>query len=192
MKITLSHISKSYSGRTVLEDVNLRFTSGNTYCLMSSSGSGKTTIFRLMLGLTAPDSGSIEGLHTGILTAVFQEDRLPEMFSPVEQLIMAGPKGYTGQDARKELLHLLPEECLNRPVSTLSGGMKRRVAICRALAYPFDCCLMDEPFTGLDEETRHTVITYVKTKVLGKLLIAATHHEEEAELLDAVCIHLKL
>lgn len=186
MNITFCDVSKSYAGLNVLEHINLEFISGNTYCLMNPSGSGKTTIFRLMLGLTRPDSGFIKGLDTGTLTAVFQEDRLPEMFTPVEQLIMAGPKGYSTQEAKKELLHLLPQECLSRPVSTLSGGMKRRVAICRALAYPFDCCLMDEPFTGLDEETRQTVISYVLSKVSGKLLIATTHHEEEAILLNGI------
>uniref|UniRef100_UPI00326111F8 ATP-binding cassette domain-containing protein n=1 Tax=Clostridium sp. NkU-1 TaxID=1095009 RepID=UPI00326111F8 len=71
------------------------------------------------------------------------------------------PKQKTGQ---RGALRLLPEEALSRPVSTLSGGMKRRVAIVRALSVPCGMVLMDEPFTGLDENTKRTVIQYIKEK----------------------------
>lgn len=190
MEISIRHLTKAYSGLPVLTDLFLELSSGSPYCLMSPSGSGKTTLLRLILGLEKPDEGEILGRDSGIFTAVFQENRLPEMFSPIEQLMMAAPKGYTAKMAREELLRILPPECLKRPVSTLSGGMKRRVSICRALAFPFDCCLMDEPFTGLDRETKHQVISYVMEKGAQKLLVIATHSEEETSLLKGRILHL--
>ena len=75
-------------------------------------------------------------------------------------------------------------------MSEFSGGMKRRVAILRAILVPTDIILMDEPFTGLDADTRQLTIDLVKELCAGKLLIIATHAEDDAELLGAKIIHL--
>ena len=93
--------------------------------------------------------------------------------------------------ARAELCRLLPEESIDRPVSTLSGGMKRRAAICRALALPFDAVLMDEPFTGQDEDTRRNTAAYIREKTAGKLVIISTHQEEDIALLDGHLLRLE-
>ena len=91
---------------------------------------------------------------------------------------------------KEELERLLPKECLTRPVSTLSGGMKRRVAILRALLTPSDILLMDEPFTGLDEEIKQRVIEYIKEKQEGRLLVLTTHQDEDIALLEGTLIRL--
>lgn len=70
--------------------------------------------------------------------------------------------GISGDEILTAMCRLLPEECLNRPVSTLSGGMKRRTAILRALLTRSDLLLMDEPFTGLDEGTKDEVIKFLR------------------------------
>ena len=93
-------------------------------------------------------------------------------------------------DLKKELLKLLPEECLTRPVSTLSGGMKRRVAILRAMLAPSDILLLDEPFTGLDEGTKQEVIRYILDRRAGRFLLVTTHQEEDALLLNGQIIRL--
>ena len=85
---------------------------------------------------------------------------------------------------------MLPEECLTRPVSTLSGGMKRRVAILRAVLAPSDILLLDEPFTGLDEGTKQEVIRYILDRRAGRFLLVTTHQEEDALLLNGQIIRL--
>lgn len=192
MNLSIRNLSKAYNGRTVLSHLNLDFESGQTYCLMGASGSGKTTLLRILLGLEHGDEGSVVGNDSGKITAVFQENRLCESFSPVENIMLSAPKKFTMQQAKEELQRLLPLECLNRPVSTLSGGMKRRVAICRAVTAGFETCLMDEPFTGLDEDTKQTVIGYIKEKTRDRLLIVSTHQEEDIFHLKGIPILISM
>ncbi len=192
MELKVNHLSKSFGTLNVFMQVNLSLHSGQVYCLMGSSGSGKTTFFRILLGLEEADSGFMEGLQGIRASAVFQENRLCESFTPVDNITMVipGRSSRSRKQARGELLRLLPEEALSRPVSTLSGGMKRRVAIVRALSVPCDMILMDEPFTGLDESTKRIVIQYIKEKTRGKLVIISTHQEEDVALLNATLINL--
>lgn len=193
--IQLKNISKSYAGLSVLKDVTLTFEDGGCYCIMSPSGSGKTTLLRILMGLESPDTGSIEvspqdRTDTFTVSAVFQEDRLCESFSPLENVLMCAGKSMKPSRIRWELAKLLPEECLSRPVSTLSGGMKRRVAVLRALLTPSDILLMDEPFTGMDETLKRDVITYIKEKQNGRLLILTTHQEEDVDLIGGILVRL--
>lgn len=192
MELVISQLSKSFDGRFVLDDVNLHLVSGNIYCLMGPSGSGKTTLFHILLGLVYADSGEINGLDKERISAVFQENRLCEAFTPVDNVTMVMPKSLENHKskAREALRRLLPDESLDRPVSTLSGGMKRRAAIIRALLVPFDMVIMDEPFTGLDEETKQQTISYIKEQSEGKLVLISTHQEEDVQLLNGIKIHL--
>ena len=202
--LTLRSVTKSYDGQPVLSDLSLEFFAGTFYCLMAPSGNGKTTMFRLILGLEKPDSGvilfgtpagdtgnndikassgtvsksdscRIRGMRP-LISAVFQENRLG--------------KRYSSEALTAYLLRLLPEDALSKPVCEFSGGMKRRVAILRAILAPSEIILMDEPFTGLDADTRQLTIDMVKEFCAGKLLIIATHSEDAAELLGAKIIHL--
>lgn len=216
--LTLRSVTKSYDGQPVLSDLSLQFSSGTFYCLMAPSGSGKTTMFRLILGLEKPDSGVILfGTSAGdtgnndiktssgtvsksdlcrirgvrpLISAVFQENRLLECYTAMENLRFALGKQYSGEALTTYLLRLLPEDALNKPVCEFSGGMKRRVAILRAILAPSEIILMDEPFTGLDADTRQLTIDLVKELCAGKLLIIATHAEDDADLLGAKIIHL--
>ena len=88
------------------------------------------------------------------------------------------------------LRRLLPEDALKKPVHEFSGGMKRRTAILRALLAPSDIIIMDEPFTGLDAETKLAAIQLIKEYSAGKLLLISTHNAEDAELLSAEIITL--
>lgn len=191
MELIISKLSKSFHELPVLDDVSLHLVSGNIYCLMGPSGSGKTTLFRILLGLLDADSGEINGLKKKRISAVFQENRLCEAFTPAENVTMVMPPSAGNHKKAVEALgRLLPAESLNRPVSTLSGGMKRRVAIIRALSVPFDMVIMDEPFTGLDENTKQLVISYIKEACKNKLVLISTHQEEDVQLLNGIKIHL--
>ncbi len=198
MMIEIKDLSKFYNQTPVLSHLTLSFDPASPNCLMSPSGSGKTTLLRLIMGLEPPDAGSISitGEHgesldnTVRFSAVFQEDRLCELFSPMENIMMVTRKSLSAQEVRSQLKRLLPEECLDRPVCTLSGGMKRRAAICRALLAPSQILLMDEPFTGLDEDNRLLAIRYIKEMVNGRLLILTTHQEEDVGLLGGRLIRL--
>lgn len=193
-KITVRGLSRSYGELRVLENINMDLEAGHTYCLMGPSGSGKTTFLRLLLGLEQPDAGTVQvDLSPDPacrLRAVFQEDRLCESFSALENICMAVGKEMDRQQVYAELCRLLPEESVTRPVCTLSGGMKRRAAILRALLAPSCGILMDEPFTGLDEDTRRAVITCIREKTAGKLLVVATHQEEDIAALGGTLITL--
>ena len=122
------------------------------------------------------------------IAAVFQEDRLCESFSAVDNVLMTASQAMTRKDAEQELMQLLPWEALKRPVSTLSGGQKRRVAIGRALCAPSDLLILDEPFTGLDAGTKTDVIRYLQKKSAGKLTLLSTHQEEDILALDGIRI----
>lgn len=198
MEIIIQNLSKSYEGRPVLSGLNMTFTSQSPCCLMSPSGSGKTTLFRILMGLETADSGSIHFTDdTGRtlpgrpgFSVVFQEDRLCEAFTPLENVRMTAGRSLPPEQIRKEMALLLPEESLDRPVSTLSGGMKRRTALCRAILTPSSVLLMDEPFTGLDDAMRRQAIRYLLERLEGRLLLLSTHSQEDVSLLGGKCFRL--
>ncbi|WP_022760186.1 MULTISPECIES: ABC transporter ATP-binding protein [unclassified Butyrivibrio] len=182
MTIDLENISKSYGARKVLENFNLEIENDHSYVITGASGSGKTTLIRILLSLEEPDSGRVHlmgdykypYLNAGV---VFQENRLCEQFSAVQNVVMVNKKNSV-KVAEEELLRLLPEDAIHKPVSELSGGMKRRVAIVRACAIPSDMLIMDEPFTGLDLENRIKAIEYIREKQ-GRNPLLITSHDME-------------
>lgn len=194
LRIDIRGLEKSFGEERVLKGLDLSLSSGNFYCLMAPSGTGKTTLLRLLMGLEAPDRGTItiqlspDGpLRTA---AVFQEDRLLEGYTALQNLRFATGNRYTAEELTGFILRLLPEEALKKPVREFSGGMRRRTAILRAILAPSDLVLMDEPFTGLDYETKLSAIRMIREFCDGKLFIAATHAEEDPKLLGAKVIQL--
>ena len=188
--VTIHNLTKSYQDLHVLEGVNLTLKDGRIYCLMAPSGGGKTTLLRILMGLESADSGEIRGLEGRRLAAVFQEDRLCEAYTALDNVMMTAAPGVTRDMAREELRRLLPDESVERPVCTLSGGMKRRTAVCRAVLAFSHILIMDEPFTGLDGDTRQEVIRYIREKTVGKLVVLSTHQKEDAEALGGELIGL--
>ena len=93
-------------------------------------------------------------------------------------------------EIRNNLLSILPDDSLDMPVSSLSGGMKRRVALARALSYPGKLIILDEPFTGLDKDTKLNVIDYILKMRNNRTLLIATHGTDDANLLGAEIIKL--
>ena len=173
-------IRKKYGELTVLQDFNATYEAGQMYYLTSPSGSGKTTLLRLLCGLETPDGGSVEPELR--FSYCFQEDRLCETYSAVrnvEMVIGAGrgraQKRSDAATAEEALRILLSEEALRKPCSQLSGGMKRRVALVRAMEADSDCVLLDEPFTGMDARTREKAEEYIRSRQRGRIVMIATH-----------------
>ena len=164
------HIHKSFGELSVLSDFSAYFERDKTYYFRTPSGSGKTTLFRILAGLEQADSGSV--VREGQITMMFQEDRLCEDYSAVKNVeLVTGDK----EKAGLALCRLLPQEALDKPVRQLSGGMRRRVALVRAMEANGAVCLLDEPFTGLDEENRQKAAAYIAEKGKGRAILIATH-----------------
>ena len=175
MTIQVDSVSKSFDGNPVLTDFCMEISDGNSYLLTGPSGSGKTTLLRILLGLEKADSGKIRLLGDG---TVFQEDRLCEAFSAVENVAMVSRK-LSARIAREALEKLLPADALDKPVRELSGGMRRRVAIVRALSVPSDVLLFDEPFTGLDAANRKKAIACILEEKGSTPLVITGHSAED-------------
>lgn len=188
--IVLKDVRKVYGDKTVLDGVSLSLEAGRTYCLMAPSGSGKTTLLRVLLGLEGIDGGSIEGVSRGRVAMMFQEDRLCEVLTAVENVALVLPRDARRADVQALLEEVLPSDCMGKPVMQLSGGMRRRVSLVRAMAFPSDAVVLDEPFTGLDAATRRTVIDFVLRHRAGRTLLVATHGQDDARLLGAETIDL--
>jgi NitT/TauT family transport system ATP-binding protein len=124
------------------------------------------------------------------MTAVFQEDRLIEHWDAIKNIKLVCDKTVTTEQIRQELKKVGIEDSQNQPVRSFSGGMRRRVALIRAMIAKFDILLLDEPFKGLDEALKKRVAEYVKQKTAGKTVIVVTHEKAEAELLGAKLVTL--
>jgi NitT/TauT family transport system ATP-binding protein len=190
MDIKFTQVSKHFQDKPLFEDLNLTFPEGRLTCLMGPSGSGKTTIINCILGLTRPDSGEITGTEGKLIAAVFQEDRLIEHWDAIKNVKLVCDKSVTAEKVREELKEVGLEEALKKPVRDYSGGMRRRVAIVRAMLAQSELIILDEPFQGLDDMLKEQVIDYVRRKTLGKTVILVTHDREEAERLGAELINL--
>ncbi len=181
--VAIRDVTMRYGEQVVLSHFSHRFSAGRAHCVMGPSGCGKTTLLRLIAGLETPESGEIEGV--GRLAFLFQEDRLISHLSARRNaaLVLTG----RGADARAgaALKALGLADSMDKPVRELSGGMARRVAIARAVLFESELLLLDEPFQGLDEETRAQAAAWVAARTAGRTVIAVTHDRKDAELLRA-------
>lgn len=190
MSIIITDLCKTYDDNEVLKNVNITLKDNSIYCLMGASGIGKTTLLRIIMGLEHADSGSVSGIDTKSISCMFQEDRLIPYLSAIENVRIVLRGKNNRDEVRNNLLSILPDDSLDMPVSSLSGGMKRRVALARALSYPGKLILLDEPFTGLDKDTKLNVINYILKMRNNRTLLITTHGTDDANLLGAEIIKL--
>lgn len=183
--ISVREIKKSFGETEVISGVSFDILPGEPVCVTGASGGGKTTLLRIILGLETPDSGAVvlpEGARFG---ALFQEDRLFESFNAVMNVSLATGIRDTGL-IKNELMRLLPEEALGRPVKKLSGGQRRRVGIVRASLARADILLLDEPFSGLDAESAALAAVYIREKSKNRYLIMALHEKDVPDWCEKV------
>ena len=183
----IQHLCKSFDGKMVLDHVSLTLESGGTACLMAPSGRGKTTLLRCIAGLEAPDSGQITDLPERI-AYVFQEDRLCDGFSAVDNIRLVTGKALGEGEIRRHLEELGLAGSLDQPVRELSGGMRRRVVISRAVCFGADLLLLDEPFKGLDNEARQQTADYILRHRGAAAILCVTHDREDAAALGGASI----
>ncbi|HEX8980548.1 MAG TPA: ATP-binding cassette domain-containing protein [Parasulfuritortus sp.] len=203
--LRLTGLTKHYGGNAVVDGVDLTLQAGKCHGLLGPNGAGKTTTLRLALGLIEADAGQVELLgrimpaEASIARArvgvVPQMDSLDPDFSVRENLFTYG--SYFGLKRREvegripELLEFAglagKEHAL---VPTLSGGMKRRLTLARALINDPDLVVLDEPTTGLDPQARHLVWQGLRRLIArGKTLLLTTHFMDEAErLCDTISV----
>ena len=170
--IEAKNIAKRYGGKTVFRDLDLTVPDGKCTVLTGASGIGKTTLLRVLAGLEPPDGGSVSGLEGRRATFIFQENRLLPHASALENILCVAP------DAEKALYYLrrtgLADE-KDKAANKLSGGMRRRLSIARALAYGGDIYFMDEPLRELDEGTQTMIEALLLDEIKGKTALLITH-----------------
>ncbi len=193
------NLRKSYGGEEVVAGVSFGIRAGECFGLLGPNGAGKTTTLRLCLGLTDPEGGSIELMQRPVpgearpararVGVVPQMDNLDPDFTVSENLLVYGRYfGLTEHAIRERIPELLEFAGLTAraasQIQTLSGGMKRRLTLARALINDPDLIFMDEPTTGLDPQARHLIWERLKQLLArGKTIVLTTHFMEEAERL---------
>ena len=188
--LMVKDVSKAYGDLQVLSGLNLRFPGGAVTCVLGPSGFGKTTLLRIIAGLEEPDAGSVEGVPERI-GFVFQEDRLCEEFSAVSNVRLGAGKDMSREEIVRRLTEIGLGDSLKKPVKEFSGGMKRRVAIVRAVCCPAELLILDEPFKGLDEKLRLEVIGFIRRYTQGRTVICVTHEPEDAERLGGGIVEME-
>lgn len=187
MDILMEKINKSYGDKEVLRDFTTKFEEGTVTFIRGESGIGKTSIIRILMGLEGYQSGSISGLEGKEISVVFQDDCLCDKLSLDKNLSMV----IDGQQVKEQYLDRLLgifglEGYRHKRVAELSGGMKRRLAILRAILYPHNLMIMDEPFKGLDEENKKLVMGQVGKSLVGKTAIIVTHDKTEIDFFRSI------
>lgn len=185
--IECRELAKSFDDQLVFSHLNMHIEEGERICLMAPSGSGKTTLLRILLGLESYDSGTLINPHTSSMAVVFQEDRLCDALSAVDNVALVCKPGVSRRSLRAMLCEVLPNEVLDKQVAYLSGGQRRRVALVRAFACDAHLLVLDEPFSGLDSETRSEVAQFMLRHQNNATLLVSTHGEH-----DHVSLHARV
>jgi lipooligosaccharide transport system ATP-binding protein len=198
-QLLCSHLTKRFGNTTVVDDLSFELHAGECLGVIGPNGAGKTTTFRMCLGLSTADSGSISVFGMSMpeetlaiksrLGVVSQFDSLDPDFSCSENLMVYGRYfGMSSADIRARIPSLLTFAALNHKADAkpgeLSGGMKRRLSLARALINDPQLLLLDEPTTGLDPQARHLMWERLQQLLQqGKSILLTTHFMDEAERL---------
>jgi lipooligosaccharide transport system ATP-binding protein len=203
--VTARALSKSFGELVAVRGIDLDVRRGGCFGLLGPNGAGKTTTLRMLLGLCTPSGGTLHVLGLPMpergrqirarLGVVPQMDNLDPDFTVLENLrVYASYFGLSARDVTGRIAKLLElVELSDRAyarLNTLSGGMKRRLSIARALVNDPDVLILDEPTTGLDPQVRHLIWTRLRElKRAGTTMILTTHYMEEAQrLCDVIAI----
>ena len=197
--ITVSKLAKRYGDTEVVRGLDLCIERGECFGLLGPNGAGKTTTLKMLLGLVTPDAGEIHIFDAAVpqqarqtrlnIGVVPQMDNLDPDFTVTENLLIYGRYfGLSDALINSRIPGLLEFAGLvskaDSKITTLSGGMKRRLTLARALVNDPDLILLDEPTTGLDPQARHVIWQGLRRLIhQGKTILLTTHFMEEAERL---------
>lgn len=192
MAFVLDRINKGFAGLEVLKDLTMQEEENRIVCILGPSGAGKTTLLNIISGVIKADSGQISGFAGHRISYLFQEPRLLPWKTVRENIDFV---------LKDKLVRVEREQAIDRYLemvelsefasyypAKLSGGMKQRVSIARAFAYPADILLMDEPFKGLDTQLKMSLIkSFIKLWILDRRSVFfVTHDIQEAVLIGHV------
>lgn len=198
--IQIAEVTKRYSSLPVLESFSAEIPEGKITQVSGPSGCGKTTLLRLIAGLESPDSGVLYDdrfpmnspqarLANRKIAFVFQENRLLEELHVIDNFRFVAP--ISSVDAENALKRFGLSGLSEAPVSSLSGGMKRRIALLRALLFGGNLVLLDEPFAHLDLDCKKIVQKETQRLLRGKTVVFVSHEQDSAELFQVehtICI----
>lgn len=179
--IKFENVTLRFKDICVLKDFNLSIEDGEHIVIMGASGSGKTSLLKLISSQLKPTSGTVQTTAKRI-SYMFQEHRLLPWLTAAENVnLVLGDKKETLPEAVKWLERLGLTDAANIYPAQLSGGMRQRVALARALAFNGDLLLLDEPLASLDEESATEILSLLKEHTAGKTVILVTHNAEHAK-----------
>lgn len=196
VNLSLVNISKSFGSRLVLDNFNLEIQPGSITCLFGPSGCGKTTLLNIIGGLIDPDSGFRKGFPEKSFSYIFQEIRILPWKTILGNVIFPLLDHMSYKQARSHAIRFIEMVGLEHEETfypgQLSGGMKQRISIARAFAYPSEIILMDEAFQNLDNTLKYNILNsfleiWAKDR---RTVIFVTHDIEEAVFLGQQIILL--
>lgn len=194
MSLSFNKVSKSFKKVKVLDNFSINFPQKGTICLFGKSGIGKTTILNLIAGILKPDCGHLEGLDKKKISFAFQDERLLLWDTAIENVsVVVDEKSNIAKKeiAKKWLDKVGLLEFCNKKPDELSGGMRQRLVLARALAFDSDIILLDEPLKGLDDASKDILIDLINKYTKDKLAVVVTHSTYEALKLSNTIYILK-
>lgn len=187
--LEIINLNKSYDDNLILDKVNYRFKKGEFNALVGPSGIGKTSLLNILIGIDEDYSGKIIGMEKN-KSIVFQENRLLENYSIKDNLnfVLNNPLDDNSINEYLQTLNLNVDA--SAIVNQLSGGMKRRISILRAVLKKSDIYIFDEPFKDMDHDTHLLVLEFIKRTLKGKTLIFSTHSDLDIKILKPYIIKI--
>ena len=188
--LKLNNIYKAYNNEKLYENFSIEFEENKISCILGPSGLGKTTLVNMITGIIMPDSGEISLPANSKFSYVFQEPRLLEWYNVYDNVDIVLKKYYNSSERKsiiEKTLKLVDlQEFSKYKISELSGGMAQRVSIARALSYPSNILILDEPFKGLDYKLMEDLILNLKNILLEdkRTVIYITHDIDQALFLS--------
>lgn len=189
--LELTNITKFFDEQQVLHEFNYQFHPGRIAAVVGESGCGKTSLLRIIAGLDHQFDGVISG-NSDSISYVFQEDRLLEWMDVYENITFPIKESLSELEVQQAvdtmIRHVGLAEHVHKTPSQLSGGMQRRVALCRGVLFPSEILLMDEPFKGLNEEMKLNLAKQFLSmaKRQERIVIISTHDPIVIQLADEV------
>ena len=156
----------------------MRFQKLGIICLFGKTGSGKTTLLNIIAGVLKQDEGEVVDLNNKSISYVFQDDRLLPWLSARKNITISSKVKNNEIETLLEYFEI--KDSSDKKIIELSGGMKRKVDLIKAIAYDGDIFLLDEPFNGIDTQMKEKIFDLIKEKAQDKLIILITHDYNDA------------
>ncbi len=191
----IQHLNKSFGSHAAVKDLSLSIERGEIFGLLGPNGAGKSTTINMICGVSRIDSGTVSVFghdtqqdcqHARRLTGVMHQEVVTDAFFTIDKALKMHP-GFFGVKSDPEWRHLLIDRLdltdhLHKPMNCLSGGMKRRFMLAKALIHKPRLLILDEPTAGVDIELRHTIWSFIREiNSHDTTILLTTHYLEEAE-----------